>query len=184
MNKIQGIGLKTLHLFRHAKAAAGDADMRDVDRPLTPEGAATAAQLSRHLRKAGIAPAVILCSPSARTAATCHAFTTEEAADTQVRVSERLYLASPGELLHHIHALEDKFPSAMIIGHNPGLQLLCLQLCKDGADGFIDDVTLKFPTAACASIVFKTTRWRDIAPDSGHLAGVVFPKRLFAQAGE
>jgi phosphohistidine phosphatase len=58
--------MKRLYLLRHAKSSWDDPTLADRDRPLAPRGRRAARVIAEHLRREGIAPELVLCSPSRR----------------------------------------------------------------------------------------------------------------------
>ena len=86
-----------LILLRHAKAAASAADGSDHARPLTDAGSVAAAGIGRAMRQAGLAPDVVLVSPSQRTQQTFAALETAGvwAEWPNVESLPALYMATP-----------------------------------------------------------------------------------------
>ena len=66
--------------------------------------------------------------------------------------------------------------SAMIVGHNPGLQDLVLMMA--GRGDAIERVRAKYPTGALATIDFAVEAWSAAAPGTGRLARLVTPRDL------
>ena len=78
-------------------------------------------------------------------------------------------------MLAVVNGIEDDVGSAMVIGHNPGLQDLALQLAGSGPD--VPTMRAKFPTAALATLAFDGS-WRELAPGDADLVAFVKPKQL------
>lgn len=51
-----------------------------------------------------------------------------------VQIERGLYEAGSNALLDRLHAVADAVSSAMLVGHNPGLQQLALDLARPTAD--------------------------------------------------
>jgi phosphohistidine phosphatase len=174
---------KQLFILRHAKSSWDDPGLNDHDRPLAPRGRRTVKVLHDYVRAHGIEPSLVLCSTSRRTRETL-----EGVAPTGRTVIEAgLYTATAGGLLDRIRQLPDDTPSAMVIGHNPGMQMLALRLAASSHEPLDDDCDLatvqrKFPTGALATITFEC-EWRDLAAGSGQLTRLVRPKDLNLTAG-
>ena len=166
--------MRRLHLLRHAKSSWDEPGLPDRERPLAPRGRKASKRIGSYLRDEGIAPDVVLCSPSKRTRQTLKRL---ELDACEVRIEERLYAASAGELLAAVNGLGDEVDSAMLIGHNPGLQELAVQLAGSGPD--IPNMRAKFPTAALATLVFEGG-WRELAPGGADLLAFTKPKQLAA----
>ena len=64
--------------------------------------------------------------------------------------------------------------SVMLIGHNPGLQELALELAHTGSE--LHELAAKFPTAALATL--ELPHWRTVRPGTGDLVGFVRPRDL------
>jgi phosphohistidine phosphatase len=58
--------MKTLHLLRHAKSSWKDPGLDDHDRPLSKRGRETAGAIAAYLRRAKIAPDLVICSTAVR----------------------------------------------------------------------------------------------------------------------
>jgi phosphohistidine phosphatase len=65
-------------------------------------------------------------------------------------------------------------PSVIIVGHNPGIQELSVQLLAD--DEARVRLAAKFPTAALATFSIGTLRWRDLRPGSAALVAFTTPR--------
>ena len=174
---------KQLFILRHAKSSWDDPGLNDHDRPLAPRGRRAVKVLHEYVRTHRIEPALVLCSTSRRTRETL-----EGVAPTGRAVVEAdLYTATAGGLLDRIRQLPEDTPSAMVIGHNPGMQMLVLRLAASSQGPLDEDCDLatvqrKFPTGALATITFEC-EWRDLAAGSGRLTGLVRPKDLNLTAG-
>src|ERR1700716_4011728 len=58
--------MKSLHLLRHAKSSWKDPGLNDHDRPLSKRGRQTAKMMAAYLRRAKIAPDLVICSTAMR----------------------------------------------------------------------------------------------------------------------
>ena len=58
--------MKTLYLLRHAKSSWKDLGLDDLDRPLNKRGRETAKTMAAYIRRAKIAPDLVLCSTAVR----------------------------------------------------------------------------------------------------------------------
>jgi phosphohistidine phosphatase len=169
---------KQLFILRHAKSSWDDARIDDHDRPLAPRGQRAVGVLATYVREHGIEPSLVLCSSSRRTRETLDGV----APTGEVRIEPELYAASAGGLLDRIRRIDPATPSAMVIGHNPAMQMLVLRLAavtytehEDESD--LETVRRKFPTGALATITFDC-EWRDLSAGAGQLTGLVRPKDL------
>lgn len=172
--------MKTLHLYRHAKAAEGVPGGGDETRPLAQRGVKAAQAMAAHLEATDFAVDRVYCSTSRRTRETYENIA--PALDkTPVAFRDRLYLIDVGELIDFMHALPDEAASAMLIGHNPGFHIAAMMLVKDAARGHEAEraaLAEKFPTGSLCSIAFNVTHWRDIKAASGTLRAFIRPRDL------
>lgn len=162
---------KILYILRHAKAEFADDHASDHARPLSERGKGDASAMGERLRALPHQPQFVVCSTAERTRQTHAAL----GLDIPVAFSERLYLASAGELLAQVNALPESTDTALIIGHNPGLHELVALLtyeAKDEAD--TDRLREEFPTCALAVMSFDLP-WSEIMPDSGMLEALLAP---------
>jgi phosphohistidine phosphatase len=98
------------------------------------------------------------------------------AATSTVRLEAELYGASADELLELIRAVPEAVASVMLIGHNPGLQELALDLASAGAER--GRLEAKFPTAALATLTLPNRTWSQLSQGDAVLAAYVVPKQL------
>ncbi|MES2984442.1 MAG: histidine phosphatase family protein [Pseudomonadota bacterium] len=146
-------------LIRHAKAVEEDAG-GDHTRPLSTRGITDAGALAQWLAMQHIAAQQVLCSTATRTRQTLDAV----GKNVPTILSDKLYLATTGEMLAQIQATDDAVTQLMVIGHNPGIHALLALLVRDYADeDDADRMIMKFPTAACAVLRFDASRWQDVA---------------------
>jgi phosphohistidine phosphatase len=168
--------MRTLYLLRHAKSSWADPTLPDFERPLAPRGRRAAKRIARHLRRTGIQPELVLCSPAARARETLELIEPALGDSSTVELDDELYAASGDALLQRIRAVDDAVALVMLIGHNPGLQELALLLASGGDE--LQRIEAKFPTAALATLTFATSAWSRLTPAGGALAAYVVPKQL------
>lgn len=147
--------MRTLILFRHAKAERSAESGLDHDRALTDRGRADAALMGRVLSERGIHPDLALVSTATRTRQT-YETAAEHFGDVEVRHEKRLYNASVPTLRALIEAAEADGETVVVVAHNPGLHELSLDLLTEGAasHGDVDKVARGFPTGTCAVFTF------------------------------
>lgn len=114
---------RTLVLLRHAKSAWPDG-VPDTQRPLNDRGRRDAPAVGRWLREHVDGLAAVACSPAARTRETWELVSAELADPPGAAFDERIYGGTPGELLDVVHDLPDDAATALLIGHNPGMEEL------------------------------------------------------------
>jgi phosphohistidine phosphatase len=144
-----------LHLLRHAKTNQISPTGKDFDRELLPKAYEQCAELKRYLQDHPVAPKHILCSSAVRTRQTLDQIK-DLFADVPVTFLDELYLASAGELLKIINALQSP-EDILLIGHNEGISELASELSA----GFIllktcGLVSLEFPFESSAMVSKET----------------------------
>lgn len=144
-----------LILFRHGKAEPESASGDDFDRKLAPRGVTESAQTAAQLADLGFLPDLVLVSTAARTRETWAA---AEACfpNARVRFEDDLYHADSGAVRREAERAGVEAGTIMVIGHNPGLQELAIQLLMEGASPstLIARASRQFPTAAAAVFLF------------------------------
>ncbi len=115
---------RTLYLLRHAKSSWSDEHLDDHDRPLAPRGEEAVARLRQYVEGEGVAPELVLCSSARRTMMTLEGLVPVLPDSTVIAVEDGLYGASSAGLLRRLHDVDDNVSSVMLIGHNPGLEML------------------------------------------------------------
>jgi phosphohistidine phosphatase len=163
--------VKRLFLLRHAKSSWDDPRLDDHDRPLAPRGLRASAVMAEHLRQERIAPTLVLCSPARRTRETLERVMPIDRAE--VRIEDELYRASSKDLLQRLREVPDEVDSVMLIGHQPAIQQLALQLAAEGSE--LERLKAKFPTAALATLDFPGG-WSGLGRGSAELVAYAKPK--------
>lgn len=171
--------MKTLTVLRHAKSSWDDAVARDFDRPLNARGQRAAITVGRHMRGMGLSFDHVVASPAVRIVETVEQVERGYGSALAPAWDRRIYLAAASTLMDVIHELPAGADSALLIGHNPGLEDLVLLLVPDRTGDLLrDSVEEKFPTAALAVITFDVAGWSEIRSDVGTLARFVRPRDL------
>lgn len=170
--------MRTLYLLRHAKSCWDDPALNDFERPLNGRGRQAGRAMALHLVQAAIRPNLVLCSTARRTRETWAAI--EEALPgVPALFEDGIYEAGREQLLERLRGLDDTILSAMLIGHNPGLERLAAALAAGRGDAdSVARMEAKFPTGALAKLDCPVTRWTDLAEGACQLAAFVRPKDL------
>lgn len=175
--------MKTLFLLRHAKSSWANPGQADHERSLNGRGRKAAAAMGRHIKGLPSRPGLILASTAQRVTETLELLLEAWGKDVPVKRDKALYLATPKALLSCLHDTPEKPDKVMIIGHNPGIHELALQLSGE----VIDDETYEarkrlkdaYPTAALAVIRFPNAQsWRDVEFGKGTLVSFTKPRNL------
>ena len=157
----------TLIVLRHAKSdwSGGEAD---IDRPLAARGRRQAPEAGRWLSTAVERVDLAVVSPARRTRSTWELVAAELDSPAQVRIDERVYAASAGELLEVVQGLSDTVATAVLVGHNPGVEELVSLLTGQW---------VPLPTSALA-LVDLVGPWAAAGPSSGALTASGRPPPL------
>lgn len=134
-----------------------------------------AGKVAGYVRRERLSPAIVLCSPARRTRETLEFVAPALAGHPKTLIEEDLYGAGADELLDRLRRLPGAAGSAMLVGHNPGLQDLTLILAGGGG---LDRPRAKFPTAALAILRVPVAAWLELGPGRAELAGFVVPGDL------
>jgi phosphohistidine phosphatase len=170
--------VKSLLLLRHAKSSWDDPDLQDHDRPLSKRGRRAAPLMGQYLTEHDLVPDRVLCSSAVRTRQTWEQVAACLDEHPPVESDPDLYAADVDTLLEIVHSVDDSIERLMLIGHNPGLEMLAADLAGSGDALARGRMRLKFPTAALAELTFEGDRWQDVLPGSGKLVRFVRPKDL------
>ena len=169
--------VKRLYLLRHAKSSWKHPELADHDRPLAGRGRRATKAIARHLRERQITPELVLCSTARRARETLERI--EPAlATADVRHEPQLYGASADVLFERLRALPDDVASVMLIGHNPAIEQLALDLARPSPER--RELEAKFPTAGLATLEFVGPSWRDVNRGGAELISLVRPRDLEA----
>jgi len=160
-----------LILFRHGKAEHQSASGDDFDRGLTPRGVRESRAMAETLADMGFSPDVALVSAAARTRGTWAAAEPVFPA-ARVAFEDDLYHAEAGVVRRMAERAGRSAGTVMMVGHNPGLQELAVQLLQEGAceAGLISRARNEFPTAAAAVFLID-------AAGRPSYDGLFFPRR-------
>jgi len=115
---------RTLTLMRHAKSSWKDDALHDHDRPLNRRGEKAAWTMACRLRQRGYVPDLMLVSSAARTQLTAEALLKCYDKKLEHRTSNALYEASVADIISVIRSVDASCGALMLIGHNPGTQML------------------------------------------------------------
>lgn len=166
-----------LFLLRHAKAEPETAGTPDHERPLTAKGRHDAGKIAQAMRKAGLAPEVVLVSSATRTGQTLEELENASVWDEWPNIDSlpQLYMANLGQLLNTIRDLPETVRSALIIGHNPGLHELALRL---GGDSHLQNggaLNEGYPPATLSEFLVAGN-WRRVGEDITSLQLLLRPQ--------
>ncbi|MER6027012.1 histidine phosphatase family protein [Streptomyces sp. NPDC001851] len=167
--------LRRLVVLRHAKSDWPEG-VEDHRRPLAPRGLRDAPAAGRALADADCLPDLALCSTAVRARRTWELASAEWGTPPPVRYDRRLYAADVPDLLEVVREAPPEVETLLVVGHNPGLEELVLELAGDGLDDTLDRVRTKFPTCAIAVLDWRGTGWTALAPGTALLTSFTVPR--------
>ena len=169
----------TLSLLRHAKSSWDDPALGDHERPLAKRGTRDAPRIGALMLAQGIVPDLILCSGALRARATLTLVSAQlDGARPQIVHDDALYLAEPSALLQRLGEIEPSMQHVLLVGHNPGMHALALELTGAGERRELARLALGFPTAALGVLDFELSGWDTVAAGLGRLRLFVTPKLI------
>jgi phosphohistidine phosphatase len=167
---------RELLILRHAKSDWASGAASDFQRPLSRRGKQDAPKIGAWLYREGLVPDYVVSSPA------------ERARQTAVKVSKALdidkerivwdadiYEASLAELLDVLGRCPADAATVLLIGHNPGLEILIQHLASDAFTAPPDGKLL--PTGALARLEMPES-WDQLAPGCGRLVSITRPRTL------
>jgi phosphohistidine phosphatase len=180
--------MRRLLLLRHAKTENDAPSGRDQDRRLDDRGRADAAEIGRWIGAHPPAPDGVLVSTAVRAHQTWEIAWTamkDLIAAPSVELLPELYGADPPQLLQIIRAASGTDPQRLlIIGHNPGMHELALDLTGSGDAAGRRALAENMPTAGLAIFEFAIDDWADLSFRGGRLVQFVSPKLLKQPMGD
>ena len=121
------------------------------------------------MRKRKLRPELVLSSPAQRAKETTQLVCDAAGLIAVTRYDDGIYEASARRLLEIVSQIEDAVSTAMLVGHNPGLEELLAILTGEPQ---------RMPTASLASIELGIERWSEMTSRTGTLQWIVKPKEL------
>lgn len=166
---------RQLLILRHGKSDWETA-ATDIDRPLKQRGKRNARRIGLWLQQQGLVPDHIVTSPAKRARLTAESVCQSigQAVDSIVQDS-RIYEAGVSNLLDVLADCPDDARSVLLVGHNPGLEILLSYLSGNTLTRSGDDKLL--PTAALAQLEMPD-RWNNLHNDSAQLITLIRPRSL------
>ena len=178
--------MRQLLLLRHAKSSWDDKTLPDRDRPLSPRGRRAAVVMRQAMCDLGLAPDMVMLSPSRRTTETLAALEPWDDVPL-IEPMGALYLATAAQLLEALHGVPETVRSVMLIGHNPGLHDLAVRLvgprgtAARGGQGdvgrAIEHLMASYPTGALAEFGIAGPWWQ-LDTGGGQLIRFLRPRDL------
>jgi phosphohistidine phosphatase len=129
------------------------------------------------MRKAGLAPDVVLVSPSLRTQQTFDILEAVAVWDERPNIDTlpALYMASSHQIRDILRGLPETVRSALVVGHNPGLHELAHSLAGPAhPQPDLARLSRSFPTASLAEFLVAAP-WRRLGPGTTSLQRYLQP---------
>jgi|APSaa5957512535_1039671.scaffolds.fasta_scaffold04619_8 phosphohistidine phosphatase len=160
----RGTALNSLYLLRHADAGAPPAGKTDMDRHLNDRGIQTCQKIISNIREDDIHPDIILCSTATRTRETLDQIMSAWDEPIPVEYLDRIYEAHPEEIRAAIAEYTQAHNAIMVIGHNPGLQMLAMGLSENQAGNAFRETATNFAPGSLAKLTVHPELWEDVEP--------------------
>ncbi|MEV7319602.1 histidine phosphatase family protein [Streptomyces sp. NPDC093970] len=167
--------LRRLVVLRHAKSAWPEG-VPDQLRPLAARGRRDAPAAGRALAECDWLPDLAVCSTAVRARQTWELASGQWGTPPPVRHDRRVYAAGASDLLEVVREAPPEVETLLLVGHNPALEELVLELAGDGLDDTLDRVRTKFPTSAIAVLAWHGTAWTALAPGTALLTAMTVPR--------
>ena len=175
---------RRLVTLRHAKSSY-PAGVGDHDRPLAPRGVADARAVGVWLKEHVGVPDQVIVSTARRARGTWTLAASELGyigaagyevdADGPLTVDPRVYDAAPSTLLAVVQELPSRVGTAVLVGHNPGIEELVDIVTRDASKEAARAIAAKYPTSGLAVLEFEG-EWHDLGPSSAYLRSFVAPR--------
>jgi len=143
--------------------------LSDFERPLKERGREAAEQMGLFLAAKEVAVSALIVSPAVRTRQTIEILLRHARLGAEPQFDQRVYEASLSTLTQVISEIEDEKQSAMLVGHNPGMEEMLAFLTRE---------TRHMPTAALARISLDCASWKEVGRGTGKLDWFVTPREL------
>src|SRR5690606_37437952 len=148
----------------------------DFQRPLANRGRRAAPLMGREMARRGWLPDLALISSSVRTRQTWELVSAQWKNPCASIFTETIYEADPADILAEIRKIHPETHRLVVIGHNPGLQILAKELAGPQSDpASLSLLAEKFPTSALAR--FTTDKaWKTLDRLSTNLTHFLRPR--------
>jgi phosphohistidine phosphatase len=171
--------MRRLMLLRHAKTERADPGQRDRDRKLTKRGRDDAAVIGAYMARHGLTPDLALVSPAKRAQETWALVAPAFAKAPRLVSEERIYNATT-EALFEIISETRGAHSLLVVGHNPGLHDIAVQLIASGDVELRERLAEKLPTSGLVVIELAFDDWSRLHLHSGRLERYITPRLIAA----
>jgi len=163
---------RQLLILRHAKSAWNTGSPSDFERPLAKRGMEDALRIGRWMKKAcSPYPEWIVSSPAFRAKQTISLVAEElDIPGRQLYWEDHIYMADVPTLLKVLSKCPSRVHTALLVGHNPGLEKLLAFLCGEKLPKPLNGK--QFPTACLAHLVLPDV-WGCLKPQTAHVVSLI-----------
>ena len=170
---------RQLLILRHAKSSWDSRAQTDFQRPLAKRGKRDAPRIGEWMQEQGLVPDFVVSSPAKRAKQTAvRACKRLGIGIDQITWDHRIYEAGLQDLLQILGDCPATAATVLLVGHNPGLEMLVAYL--GGSDiAFPEDGKL-MPTAALAQLEMPED-WTALGAGAAHLLAITRTRSLFEQ---
>jgi phosphohistidine phosphatase len=175
---------RRLVVLRHAKSAYPPGVV-DHDRPLAPRGVADAQAAGRWLLENIGHPDHVVVSTARRARGTwtlaaaqlgyIGAAGYDAESPGPLTIDPRVYDAAPRTLLAVVRELPDRVDTAVLVGHNPGCELLVDLLAGERDDAAAAAIAAKYPTSGIA-VLEHDLAWGVLTERAARLSAFAVPR--------
>ncbi|MFA6267887.1 MAG: histidine phosphatase family protein [Pseudolabrys sp.] len=170
--------MRRLFLLRHAKTEPAEPGRDDRVRALIERGRRDAAQIGTYMATHALISDRVVLSPARRVQETWKSMAAAMKPAPGAATAERVYEATPHDLLGLVIDTPATVHSLMIVGHNPSLHDVALMLVASGDIDARERLREKLPTCGLVIIDFAFDDWGKLHPQSGRLERFVTPKSI------
>ena len=161
--------MKTLFIIRHAKSSWDDPSQSDFDRPLNERGKKDAPKMAERLREKKFPIDIFISSPAKRARKTAAHFIEEFGGkEKEIVLMDNLYEASPNAFFNAVSTIEDKYQSAAIFSHNPGI--------TEFVNMLTDHIVPNMPTCGVFGVKALVNTWAEFRDSKKELLLFDYPK--------
>jgi len=176
--------IKNLILIRHAKSSWSPYGRKDFfgddhQRPLNFRGNQAARVIGACLREKYGTVDQIFSSSALRASQTHEIIASHVDSFHKGNFDTELYTFDAQKLMAYIKKINNKLRDIIIIGHNPAIHEVCLNIIDScNQNNTHANMKKKFPTCGTAHIQLKCTEWSEVKDNSGQLKCFFTPKSI------
>jgi phosphohistidine phosphatase len=171
--------MRRLLILRHAKTERAEPGEHDRERKLTARGRADAPVIGAYMVRHRLIPDLVLVSPVVRAEETWALVAASFTKAPRLAKDERIYNAGTDTLIRLIRETRGA-RTLLLVGHNPGLHDLAVQLIASGDVEPRERINEKLPTCGLVVIHLPFNDWSRLHLRSGRLERFVSPRLIAA----